>query len=119
MMVNMMRMQNDRKVSSRKFKPGITLLEERCTPAVTAVSVFGVAPGLGGAPTVTIGGLVRESSASAASTLKLNYTVTDSQGNILASGPLSPQQVPPGTVAIPFNTTIPISVPAGTRRRSP
>jgi hypothetical protein len=113
MTVNIMSTRTARKLPSRKFKPGMALLEERCTPAVTAVSVFGVAPGLGGAPTVTIGGLVRESTAAAASTLTLNYTVTDSQGNLLASGPLTPQQVPPGTVAIPFNTTIPISVPRG------
>ena len=114
MMVNMMRMQNDRKVSSRKFKPGITLLEERCTPAVTAVSVFGwLRASAEHPPLRLVGWCVNRAGPSAASTLKLNYTVTDSQGNILASGPLSPQQVPPGTVAIPFNTTIPISVPRG------
>ena len=57
-----MSMQNFRKVSSRKFKPSIALLEERCTPTVNSLSVFGVAPGIGGSANVTLGGIVRESS---------------------------------------------------------
>jgi hypothetical protein len=45
--------------------------------------------------------------------LTVNYTVTDSQGNVLASGPLTPHSLLPGLNLYSVGTTIPASVPPG------
>ena len=102
-----------RKVASRKFRPCLVTLEQRFTPAINTLAVTGLTPGLGGASTVSIVGFVNESSAMAASTLSLSYTVTDTQGHVLASGPLTVSLAIPNSNLYGFLTTIPRSVAPG------
>jgi hypothetical protein len=102
-----------RKAGCRKFKPCLGLLEERVTPTVNSLSVAALTPGLGGASTVSIGGVIDESSSSAAATLSVKYTVTNGQGNVLASGPLTVNSPYLNSLSYSYLATIPRSVTPG------
>jgi hypothetical protein len=102
-----------RKANSRKFKPCIGLLEERFTPAVNSLSVAALTPGVGGARTVSLGGVIAESSSISAGMLSVSYTVTDGQGHLLASGPLTVNPAFPNSNSFSYQTSIPLSVTTG------
>ena len=102
-----------RKSSCRKFKPSLNLLEERWTPTVNSLSVAGLTPGAGGSSSVSINGNISESSSTSAATLSVKYTVTDGQGNVLASGPLTVNPPYPNSLTYSFQTSIPRSVMPG------
>jgi hypothetical protein len=108
-----MRHHSVRKVSSRKFKPCVAVLEERATPTVTSISVAGLTPGAGGAKTVSIGGVVADSSSTSGGKLSVNYRVTDAQGHVLASGPLTVNPAFPNSLSYSYQTTIARSVTPG------
>jgi hypothetical protein len=111
--VNNVRNRTFRKLAGRKFEPCLGLLEKRFTPAVTTMSVAGLTPGAGGGNTVFIGGIVDDSSSNSATSLSVSYKVTDSQGNVLAGGPLTVSPSSPGSLNFGFGTTIPRSVSPG------
>jgi hypothetical protein len=108
-----MSLQPVRKVNHRKFQPSLCLLEERATPTVTSISVAGLTPGAGGAKTVSIGGVIADSSSTSGATLSVKYTVTDSQGNVLASGPLTVNPAFPNSLSYSYQTAIAQSVTPG------
>jgi hypothetical protein len=102
-----------RKTSCRNFKPSLSLLEERCTPTVNSLSVAGLTPGMGGSSSVSINGIVSDSNSVSASTLAIKYTVTDGQGNVLLSGPLTLNPAFPNSLSYSYQTTIARSVAPG------
>jgi hypothetical protein len=102
-----------RKSNSRKFKPCLGLLEERFTPAVNSLSVAALTPGMGGAHTVSIGGVIDESNSISTGSLSVSYTVTDGQGHVLASGPLTVNPAFPNSNNFSYQTSIPLSVASG------
>jgi hypothetical protein len=91
-------------------RPDLTLLEARCTPSVTAVQFFGITPvpttsGNAGPGSLQLNGVVVDSTAVASAQLAVYYQVMDSQGNLLAGGPLAVN--PAVSNAVSFSTTLP------------
>jgi hypothetical protein len=105
--------QSVRKFSSRKFKPSLSSLEERITPTVNSLSVAALTPGSGGANTVSIGGVIADSSSISARTLSVKHTVTDGHGHVLAGGPLTVSSPFPNSSSFSYQTVIPRSVAPG------
>jgi hypothetical protein len=102
-----------RKVGNRRFKPCLGTLEERFTPTVNSLSVAGLTPGMSGANTVSIGGVIAESNSISASTLSVSYKVSDSQGHVLTSGPLTVNPAFPNSNSFSYQSSIPLSVTPG------
>jgi hypothetical protein len=101
------------KAASRRFVPSAFALEYRCTPSVASVTAVGLTPGPGGPGHVSIEGLIGESSNAAGASLSVSYEVTDSHGDVLASGPLTVQPVFPNFDIFAGGVVIALSLPRG------
>ncbi len=74
-----------------RCKPQLSTLEDRCTPTVDTVALFGIAPASQALGGIAISGLIHDTVADPTVTngLTATYTASDSQGNVIAFGPLT------------------------------